>query len=144
LSLTHVWPLVFFLFGSVPLVWQDLEKMEVTQSWLFLVLGGWALAAWGTTDTWPSAAALSAGVLTLGALLLLVLPGTLGEADVVYMAALAWLLPFWSFLLALGLSVVLASMAFAAVSIRGHRNARLALPFLPFLALGGLGAWGAA
>ena len=132
-----------FVSGSLPLVWQDVRDLAVSQGWLFSVLTGWMVLAWWTADSWPGAAALSAGVLTVGTVFLLISPQSLGEADVVYMAALAWLLPFWSFLFAIGFSVLLGMGAFAAVSSWGRRDmTRVAMPYLPCLALGGFAVLG--
>ena len=132
-----------FVSGSLPLVWQDIRHLAVGQGELFAVLAGWAMLAWWFGDSWSGAAALSAGVLTVGSLFLVLLPASLGEADVVYMAALAWLLPFWSFLFAIGVSVLLGFVAFVGLSAWGRRDmSQVALPYLPCLALGGLAAWG--
>ena len=135
--------LLAFLIGTVPVVWQDLRTLSVSQWALGFLVLGWATVSWWTSTLWIGAAALSAGVLTVGAAFLLLAPGSLGEADVVYMAALAWLLPFWGFLFAIGLACVLGLTAFGWLSRWGQRDVRsVPLAYLPCLALGGFGALG--
>jgi len=137
-------PLVALAVGATPLVWHDVRRLSVPQPLLYLVLGGWVIVASLPSGPSMSSAALSAGVLTLGAVWLLIVPDSLGEADVLFVAGLAWWLPFWSLLFAVGLACVLGLAAFVWLWQAGQDPRSVAIPYLPCLALGGLGAWGLA
>jgi len=64
---------------------------------------------------------------------LVMFPGRLGEADVVFMSGMALLLPFWSMLISLALGCVGALAAFAWLGKGGADIATQRMPFLPSL-----------
>jgi hypothetical protein len=136
-----VFPLVFFLV-SIPLVLEDLATLSVPTWKLFVAMG--VLVALrlllGQSDLYFQLA-LSSGALTLGTLVLVLVPSSLGEADVIYIAGLAWLVSFWGLLLAVGMACVLvgANVLVTTACRRSEPNSE-PVAFLPFLFLGGLAA----
>ena len=127
-----------FILGALPLVWQDLRDRSVSQGLLLVVFLAWFGFSWFVGDSCQSALPLSAGVLVVGTLALLSFPGWFGEADAIFMAGIALLIPFWGFLLAVGIACILGFVAFAWLSHFGRRDVSgVALAFLPCLALGG-------
>jgi hypothetical protein len=140
------WVSVFlFCILGFPPVLQDLRDNTVSQFLLVtVVLVWWSLSAVGPESQNRLLAA--AVVLVLGAFLLNLLPGRLGEADVIFMAGMASLFSFWPLVLALALGCVGALSAFVWM-LRGKRTEVLGypLPFLPSLYWGGLtislGGW---
>lgn len=127
--------------GSLPLLLQDQRSLSVSQWLLALVFTAWVLLGWWAGDV-PAKAALSAGVLTLGAVLIMLLPDRLGEADVVYIAGLAWLMPFWNLVLTVALACVMAMVALGVRARRGQGDpGELPVPFLPSLALAAMVMW---
>lgn len=130
-----------YVLASGPLVWQDLKTLSVSQWLLGIVFTAWVLLGWWAGDV-PAKAALSAGVLTLGAVLIVLLPDRLGEADVVYIAGLAWLMPFWNLVLTVALACVMAMVVLGVRAWRGQGDLGVLLaPFLPSLALAAMVMW---
>jgi hypothetical protein len=78
-------------------------------------------------------------VISSGALLLHIFPDRLGEADVIYLASMAAVLPYWSFVLAVCLGCVGCLVCFVWLA-RGGRNEVYSdsLPFLPSLYWGAI------
>lgn len=137
-SLASWLPTLLFVVLGLPLVWQDSKDNSVSLGLLVGVFLAWSAISLLTTG---SAARLFAALIVLvaGSLLLMILPGRLGEADVVFMSGMALLLPFWSLLLAIVLGCVAGLAAFVWFS-RGDRGEFLSqpLPLLPSLYWGGL------
>ena len=137
-QVSSLFPFALFALLGLPLILQDIKDKSVS---LILLLAAF-LAWFAFAFFWESAEGqivASLVVLVVGSVLLLIFPGRLGEADVVFMSGMALLLPFWSLLMALVLGCVGALSAFVWVS-RKERDVSLTfpLPFLPSLYWGGL------
>jgi hypothetical protein len=129
------------LFGGLglPLVLQDLRDATVSQPLLVAVTLVWWFSACLGPE--PEGRLLAAGVvLLLGALLLAVLPGRLGEADVAFMAGMASLLSFWPLMASMALACLAALSAFVW-TFRKSEVMLYPLPFLPSLYWGGAAIW---
>lgn len=135
--------MVVFLLGSIPLVWQDLRSLSVSQVALVLVVGLWVTFSLWLGVPWSSASLLSSGVLIVGMFIDFLLPDSLGEGDILYMAGLAWLLPFWPFLVAMATACILGLLSWVWRSRTSQAAASAPMAFLPLLALGGLSVMGA-
>ena len=134
---TYLSPLLFAMLG-LPLVIQDLRESSVS---LILLIGSYALWALATFVGGQSVSRLvvAAIVLLVGALVLSLLPGRLGEADVLFISGMASIFPYWSFMIALALSCVAGLAAFLWLSRRGRDEMlSLPIPLLPSLYWGGL------
>jgi prepilin signal peptidase PulO-like enzyme (type II secretory pathway) len=134
-------PILVWILGSAPLVKEDLRSLTVPAWMVFGALGVFGVTSVMIGREFAPAAVLSAGVLTVGALGLLMAPDSVGEADVIYLAALAWLSSFWHLLLAVGVASLLAGTVYMVLPrLRQASSVGTPVPFLPFLFLGGLAA----
>ncbi|NNM66887.1 MAG: hypothetical protein HKM06_02620 [Spirochaetales bacterium] len=130
--------MLVFVALALPLVFQDLKAQSVSAPLLFFTYGIWCLFGLPFPG-WPAHLAEAGVTLILGSLLLLFFPGRLGEADVLFMSGLAFLLNFWSLVVALALACLAALGAYTWSMRLGFRNERVeAIPFLPSLFWGGL------
>ncbi|HTP59249.1 MAG TPA: hypothetical protein VMM82_10050 [Spirochaetia bacterium] len=132
--------LPFLLLGALglPLILQDIKDKSVSLALLLVAFVAW-LAFASLWERAESRLLASLFVLLIGASLLLVFPGRLGDADVIFMSGMALLLPFWSLMMAFILGCVGALAAFLWLSRKGRDiPLTLALPFLPSLYWGGL------
>jgi len=136
--LAHILPTLLFAALGLPLVWQDLKESTVSSVLLAAVFLAWSAMTLFLGDGISHLLAALI-VLALGSLLLMIFPGRLGEADVVFMSGMALFLPFWSLLIAMALGCIAALAAFVWLS-RGAGADSFArpLPFLPSLYWGGL------
>jgi hypothetical protein len=130
--------LIVFAITGFPLVLQDQREHSVSQLLLFstvTIWWGWALLS-ESSDGRLLAATL---VLVAGAVFLVLLPGRFGEADVLFVAAMACLMPFFSWMTALMAGCGAGLIAFgwlAWITRTSIRN--VPVPFLPCLYWGGL------
>jgi hypothetical protein len=131
-------PLLLFAAFGLPLALQDIKDSSVSIELLAVAYLVWSASTCLSGESFDRAAA-AAILMLLGSLLLLVLPGRLGEADIVFMSGMALFFPFWSLMIALALGCIGALAVFAWLS-RGGRADTLErpLPFLPSLYWGGL------
>lgn len=131
-------PSLLFILLGFPIILQDLRESSVSFKLLLTVLVAWILAA---VFSYQDAGHLLTAsiVLLIGTLLFLILPGRLGEADVLFMCGMALIFSFWPLLMALALGCVAGLAAFMWYS-RGGRTENLSypLPLLPSLYWGGL------
>ena len=127
-----------FAAVGLPLVIQDIRHNDVSTLASAAALAACILgSAFLVRNAQPGLVA--AVLLALGALLLKLFPGRLGEADAVFMSGMALLMPFWSLMLAIGLACVSGLCAYVWLSWR-HGTVILSepIPFLPSLYWGGL------
>ena len=94
------------------------------------------------SEEWTIRGAVATSVVALGGCGLLVRPQAMGEADVIFLSGLAWLLPFWAFLFSVGLACILGLATYWVAARGAGSDGGLAVPFLPCLALGGMGVMG--
>ena len=136
--LRHEWSLLVLVALGLPLVYQDIKFQSVSAPLLIFTYGIWC--SFGLLFPGWSTHLAEAGVtLIVGTLLLVFFPGRLGEADVIFMSGLAFLLNFWSLLVALALSCLAALGAYTwSLRLGGHDERVVAIPFLPSLFWGGL------
>ena len=128
------------LFGvlALPLVLQDLKDNSVSEPLLIAISLLWWTTAFATTAPLNRLIA-AAIVLLVGSLLLTILPGRLGEADVVFISGMAALFSFWPLIFSLGLGCLAALMAYSWMFRKNPRDVMVnPLPFLPSLYWGGL------
>ena len=131
-------PSILFVLFGLPLILQDLKDSSVSFELLLAILLAWILAAIFSDQAVQRLLAASI-VLLIGTLLFLVLPGRLGEADVLFMSGMALIFSFWPLMIALALGCV-AGLAAFMWHARGGRTECLSypLPLLPSLYWGGL------
>jgi Flp pilus assembly protein protease CpaA len=134
-------PLVHFLvfaLTGLPLVLQDRRSQSVSQWLLFSTLAVWfvlALASGRPDERWL----LSILVLVAGTLFLVLLPDRLGEADVLFAAGMACVLPFFSWLTAMMAGCLGGLVAFGWIFWFSRASIQnVPVPFLPCLYWGGL------
>ncbi len=135
----HPW-IPMFLFGvlGLPLAVQDQKDGAVSLVLLVSVVVVWWSSALLTPK--PEDHLLAAGsVLVVGALLLLVFPGRLGEADIVFMAGMASMFTFWPLIICFALACFASFVAYFWLFCKLGSQAMLyPLPFLPSLYWAGL------
>ena len=129
----------FLFFGLLgfPLIWQDLRDNSISSKALFLVIAVWWVSSLLTPDP-AFRLATSAGVLMVGGFLLFLLPGRLGEADVLFISGMACLFSFWSLIFSVALGCVGALALYLWLSRGGREVVNTPIPFLPCLYWGGL------
>ncbi len=131
-------PLILFAGLGLPLAVQDLKDNSVSLVLLLVVYAVWS-ASTTLVDTSASHLVAASIVLLVGALLLVIFPDRLGEADVIFMSGMALFFPFWSLMIAFGLACIGALSAFAWLSRGGRVDVlRYPLPLLPSLYWAGL------
>jgi hypothetical protein len=129
---------ILFVGFGLPLAVQDQQKGSVS---LWLLVGSvlsWFVAAMCLDGS--AGRLLSASIVLLaGCALLLILPGRLGIADVIFMSGMGLLFSFWSLIIAFVLGCLATFLTFIWLS-RGYRRDTVLepLPFLPGLYWGGL------
>jgi hypothetical protein len=132
-------PDIFFAFLGLLLVIQDTKENSVSLVLLVVTYIAWSSSIFFIWQATITRIAVSAIVLLIGALLLLILPGRLGEADVVFISGMALIFPYWSFMIALALGCVAGLAAFLWLSRGGNDKVFLTpIPLLPSLYWGGL------
>lgn len=136
-TMTQVTSLLFAFLG-LPLILQDIRHSSVSMGLLTAAFLIWTASSFVMED--GASRLVAAGVvLLLGALLLMIFPGRIGEADVVFMSGMAVFLPFWSLLIGIALGCIAALSAFVWLYRRGGEGSlREPIPFLPSLYWGGL------
>jgi hypothetical protein len=88
---------------------------------------------------WSVRFAVAVITLLLGAVLLIFIPDKLGEADIVFMSGMAAIFPYWSFLVAIALGCISASILFLWRCLSsGGGIFSSPIPFLPSLYWGGI------
>ena len=128
---------VFAVIG-LPLALQDVKHREVSTPASAGSLAAWSVFSFLVLRN-PRHPAVAVLVLLLGALLLTLFPGRLGEADVVFISGMALLMPFWPLMCAVGLACVSGLCAYVWLSWRyGTVMMSEPIPFLPSLYWGGL------
>lgn len=118
---------------SLPLAWQDARTFEVSARGLvvfFLVCLGSTLALDAESTSLHVLGATA--VLIVGILVWLGLPGRVGEADLLYGAALALVNPFWSFLAIMALAC-LAGLGLLVGSFRLRGVWHQPVPFIALM-----------
>jgi len=130
--------LFLFVVPALPLVLQDLKENTVSRVLLTFVVLTWWVSALATPA--PEARFFAVlVVLLLGALLLALLPGRLGEADVVFVSGMAALFAFWPLIFSLALGCLAALAAYLWMFLKRPSEAMMEpIPFLPSLYWGGL------
>ena len=135
-------PQLLFALLALPLIWQDLKEYSVSLVLLVVVYSIWlssTLIEGLGAGFGEGRLAASAIVLLIGALLIRLLPGRLGEADVIFMSGMAAIFPFWPLMIALALGCIAGLAAFLWLSREGGDEVfSRPLPLLPGLYWGGL------
>ena len=133
----NLFPFILFGVPGLPLVLQDLVDNSISSKILIIVLIIWWASSFLTPDP-EFRLATSAGVLLLGGFLLSVLPGRLGEADVLFISGMASVFPFWPLIFSVAIGCVGALALFLWLSRGGRVVMNTPIPFLPCLYWGGL------
>jgi hypothetical protein len=132
--------LAIFALTALPLVVQDRQSQSVSSWLLFATLAAWLGAGWAERDA-PLHILGATAILTAGIVFLLVLPDRLGEADVLFAAGMACLLPFWTWFIAVVTACGGGLVAFGWLAWVSKGSIRdIPLAFLPCLYWGGITA----
>jgi len=126
-----------FAVTAIPLVVQDRQTQSVSQTLLLATVAVWVGAGLLYADA-EIRVTTAAAVLVCGILFLVLLPERLGEADVLFAAGMACLLPFWTWLTAMIAACGGGLVAFGWLAWKSGASIRdIPIPFLPCLYWGG-------